>query len=138
MCFCRTYVKRDSMCHVIVSNMVETFNNYIMNARSKHLINMLEEIRSLIMKRLVIKKEQAAKWDGILCSKVQEMLDKEKEKATKYSVMPASTTRFQVSCHFDILEVDIEKRECTCGKWKLKGIPCCHVVAALFYLHKEV
>ena len=52
--------------------------------------------------------------------------------------MPASTTRFQVSCHFDILEVDIEKRECTCGKWKLKGIPCCHVVAALFYLHKEV
>ena len=77
--FCRAYVKRDSMCDVIVSNMVETFNNYIMNARSKHLINMLEEIRSLMMKRLVTKKEQAAKWDGILCPKVQEMLDKEKE-----------------------------------------------------------
>ena len=70
---------------------------------------MLEEIRSLMMKRLVTKKEQAAKWDGILCPKVQEMLDKEKKEATKCSVMPASTTKFQASNHFDTLEVDIEK-----------------------------
>ena len=136
--FCRAYVKRDSMCDVIVSNMVETFNNYIMNARLKHIINMLKEISSLMMKRHLTKKEQAAKRDGILCPKVQEMLDKEKEEAPKCSVMPASTTRFQVSSHFDTLEVDIEKRECTYGKWKLKGIPCCQAVATLFYLHKEV
>ena len=126
------------MCDVIVSNMVETFNNYIMNARLKHIINMLKEISSLMMKRHLTKKEQAAKRDGILCPKVQEMLDKEKEEAPKCSVMPASTTRFQVSSHFDTLEVDIEKRECTYGKWKLKGIPCCQAVATLFYLHKEV
>ena len=59
--FCRAYVKRHIMCDVIVSSMGETFNNYIINARSKHLINMLEEIRTLMMKRLVTKKEQAAK-----------------------------------------------------------------------------
>ena len=63
--FSRAYVKKESMCDVIVSNMVETFNNYIINARSKHLINILEEIKTLMMKRLVTKKEQVAKWNGV-------------------------------------------------------------------------
>ena len=66
------------------------------------------------------------------------MLDKEKEEATKCSVIPASATRFQVACYYNTLEADTEKKECTCGKWNLKGIPCCHSMAALFYLHKDV
>ena len=32
----------------------------------------------------------------------------------------------------------LKKKEYTCGKWNLKGIPCCHAVVALFYLHKDI
>ena len=42
--FCQAYVKVDTKCNVKLSNMAETFNNYIMHARSKHLIDMLDDI----------------------------------------------------------------------------------------------
>ncbi|XP_057517914.1 uncharacterized protein LOC130798837 [Amaranthus tricolor] len=97
--FFRSFVKLDGECDVILSNMVETFNNYIMNARSHHLIDMLEDIRTMLIKRLANKKEEGLKkWK----------------------------------------EVDIENRTCTCKKWDLRGISCCHAVASIFYLHKEL
>ncbi|XP_057529822.1 uncharacterized protein LOC130808363 [Amaranthus tricolor] len=104
--FCRSFVKLDGKCDVILSNMVETFNNYIMNARSHHLIDMLEDIRTMLMKRMANKKKDALK-------------------------------KWKAYC-MDVLEVDIENRTCTYKKWDLRGIPCCHAVASIFYLHKEV
>ena len=41
---CGAYLKVDTKCDVILSNMAETFKNYIMHAQSKHLINMLDDI----------------------------------------------------------------------------------------------
>ena len=56
--FCRSFVKLEGKCDVILTNMVETFNNYIMNARSHHLIYMLEEIRAMLMKRMANNKRK--------------------------------------------------------------------------------
>ncbi|XP_057548298.1 uncharacterized protein LOC130826745 [Amaranthus tricolor] len=137
--FCRSFVKLDGKCDVILSNMVETFNNYIMNARSHHLIDMLEDIRTMLTKRIANKKEEALKkWKGLLCPKVQKTLDSEKQEAAKCNVIPSTSTRFLVAYCMDVLEVDIENRTCTCKKWDLRGIPCCHAVASIFYLYKEV
>ncbi|XP_057522634.1 uncharacterized protein LOC130802642 [Amaranthus tricolor] len=137
--FCRSFVKLDGKCDVILSNMVETFNNYIMNARSHHLIDMLEDIRTMLMKRMASKKEEASKkWKGLLYPKVQKALDSKKQEAAKCTVIPSTSTRFQVAYCMDVLEVEIENRTCTCKKWDLRGIPCCHAVASIFYLHKEV
>lgn len=43
--FCRAYLKTMSKCDVIVNNLAETFNGFILEARSKPLIYMLEDIR---------------------------------------------------------------------------------------------
>ncbi|XP_057540707.1 uncharacterized protein LOC130818545 [Amaranthus tricolor] len=119
--------------------MAETFNNYIMHARSKHLIDMLDDIRTMLMKRIATKREEcASKWSGLLCPKVQVLLDKEKEEVSNCTVLLSTATVFQVAHHIDVLEVDIERRTCTCMKWDLKWIPCCHVVASISYLHKDV
>ena len=68
------------------------------------------------MKRFVTKKEEAQKWVGSICPKILALLDKEKEEATKCTVMPATTSLFQVAYYFDTLEVDLDERFCTCGK----------------------
>ena len=78
--FCGPYLKNLIKCDTIVSNMVKTFNNYIMRARSKYLIDMLEEIRTILMKRLVTKKEDAQKWVGSMCPKILALLEKEKQR----------------------------------------------------------
>ena len=89
---------------------------------------MLEDIRTILMKRLVTKKEDAQKWVGSMCPKILALLEKEKEEATKCTVMLATTSLFQVAYYFDL-----DKRFCTCGKWDLKGIPCRHAITVIFY-----
>ncbi|KAL2943716.1 UDP-N-acetylglucosamine--N-acetylmuramyl-(pentapeptide) pyrophosphoryl-undecaprenol N-acetylglucosamine transferase [Bienertia sinuspersici] len=53
--FCRAFMKTESKADVITNNMAETFNGYIINARTKHLLYMLEDIRAALMQRLVKK-----------------------------------------------------------------------------------
>ncbi|KAL2943025.1 AdoMet-dependent rRNA methyltransferase spb1 [Bienertia sinuspersici] len=82
--FCRQYMKTTTKADVITFNMVETFNNYIINARTKHLTTMLEEIRALLMQRVVMKKKEVEKWKTDICPRVQVKLDKEKNEASKW------------------------------------------------------
>ena len=56
--FCRVYHGITCITDVFTSNMAETFNWYIISARSEHLIYMLEDIRSQLMQRLVQKSEK--------------------------------------------------------------------------------
>ncbi|XP_074283786.1 uncharacterized protein LOC141608324 [Silene latifolia] len=119
------------------SNMAETFNAYIIEARSKHLIYMLEDIRSSMMERLAPRKPRWERKSLQRCPRVQDKLEEEKELAAAYKVLPSSTTLFQVKHGIDEVKVDLVKRTCTCKKWDLTGIPCSHAVAAIFDRHGQ-
>ena len=54
---CRAFLKTSTKVDVIVNNLAETFNGYIINGRTKHLIHMLEDIITALMKRLVMKRQ---------------------------------------------------------------------------------
>ncbi|XP_074291835.1 uncharacterized protein LOC141618642 [Silene latifolia] len=135
--FCRTFISTDTKTDVIVNNMAETFNAYIIEARAKHLIYMLEDIRYSMMERLVLKKTKMQKKSGTVCPRVQERLELEKEKSAMYEVLPASDRKFQVKIGIDEVSVDIIDRTYTCKKWDLTGIPCSHEVAAILYIHGQ-
>jgi len=49
-------------CENVENNMCETFNGVLLEARSKPIIGMLEEIRQYVMNRLVAKRDYAMKW----------------------------------------------------------------------------
>ncbi|XP_057251346.1 uncharacterized protein LOC125491532 [Beta vulgaris subsp. vulgaris] len=136
-CFCRAFTNTVTKCDVVVSNMAETFNGYILGARTKHLIFMLEDIRTSLMQRLIAKREELEKYKGSICPRIQAKLEKEKDWAASCNVMPSSKMVFQVSHRLDTLTVDLTRRVCTCRKWELTGIPCCHAVACIFFLHQE-
>ncbi|XP_074284368.1 uncharacterized protein LOC141608938 [Silene latifolia] len=112
--------------------MAQTFNAYIISARTKHIIYMLEEIRVALMQRLVKKKTEMEKKCTFVCPRVQEKLEKEKELAAMCTPLPSSDIVYQVMYGTDNLTVNLETRECTCKKWNLTGIPCGHAIAAIF------
>ncbi|KAH0730642.1 hypothetical protein KY285_001554 [Solanum tuberosum] len=53
----RALFKTDSRCDMLLSNLCESFNRYILDARDKSIIALLEMIKNKIMKRLYKKKE---------------------------------------------------------------------------------
>ncbi|XP_078442333.1 uncharacterized protein LOC144712032 [Wolffia australiana] len=55
--FCRAYISETPKCEVIDNNVCECFNSYILQYSSEPTIDMLEDIRSTIMQRIVKKRE---------------------------------------------------------------------------------
>ncbi|XP_022033043.1 uncharacterized protein LOC110934163 [Helianthus annuus] len=136
-CFCRCYLNIENKTDVIVNNMAETFNGFIIQSRSKHLIQMLEDIRLAVMTRLVTKFNDMSSKNVVVCPRVQrKKLDKDKDKAYTCTVYPSSRTLFQVKS-FDDVSVDISNKTCTCRKWDLTGIPCHHMCAVAAFLRRE-
>ncbi|KAL2923377.1 Elongation factor 1-alpha [Bienertia sinuspersici] len=89
------------------------------------------------MHRLVVKRKEMQQHTGLLYPRIQERLKKEKHEAAKCRV-PSSDTLFEVGYYLDTLTVDLYARKCTCRKWDLNGIPCCHAVACIFFCHGNV
>ncbi|KAK1432692.1 hypothetical protein QVD17_09590 [Tagetes erecta] len=135
-CFCRCFLDPNSKCDVIVNNMAETFNGYILQSRSKHIIFMLEDIRLSIMTRLNTKEDEMADEKVIVCPRIQVKLNREKDNAFRCDVYPSSKTLFQVKSYDDVV-VNLRERTCSCRKWDLSGIPCFHVCAVAGFLKRD-
>ncbi|CAH9096762.1 unnamed protein product [Cuscuta europaea] len=128
-CFWRTYIRTTTKCDVIVSNMTETFNGYIINARAKHIIFMLQDIRGALMQTMVVKRQGMENNGSLLCPRIQARLEKSKDEAANCTFLPSSEVLFQVCHRLGTLTVNFEAKSCTCRKWDPSRVSCCHVVA---------
>ncbi|KAL2944399.1 Structure-specific endonuclease subunit slx4, partial [Bienertia sinuspersici] len=77
----------------------------------------MEDIRVAVMQRLVSKRQEMEKQTSMLCPRIQVMLEKEKVKAVYCDVLPSAENIFNVRHNLDQLNVDLDRRTCTCRKW---------------------
>ncbi|CAH9137321.1 unnamed protein product [Cuscuta epithymum] len=104
--FCIAYVRRNIRCDVIVSNIVETFNGYTINARRYY---------GCLEAKNGDEKAGYGKSVAVICPRIM------------------SEVSFQVSHYLDTLTINLESQSCTCRKWDLSDIPCCHAVSCMFF-----
>ncbi|XP_021721321.1 uncharacterized protein LOC110688869 [Chenopodium quinoa] len=135
--FCRAFLSTDIKTDAITSNIAETFNGYIINARTKHLLHMLEEIKSNLMHRMIQKKQPMEKCTSVFCPRIQTKLDHKKDKAAMCEVLPSTMKLFNVTCFTYQVVVNLETMSCTCKKWDMLGIPYKHAIACIFFLNRE-
>jgi len=72
-------------CDTLVNNMSEAFNNVIVDARSKPIITMLEDIRLYMMNRWASNRLKVSSFEGSIYPRIRDRLDKELQ-LTKYWV----------------------------------------------------
>lgn len=136
-CFCRAFMDPTIKSDAITNNMAETFNGYIINARTEHLIYMMEDIRVALMQRLATKRQEMERQTSEICPRIQAIITKQKTKAAYYDVIPSSKNIFNVKHNLDQLNVDLGAKSCTFRKWDLLGVPCCHAIACIYFQNKE-
>lgn len=73
----RSYFSTKSKCDIQVNNLSESFNKYILLARDKLIISMVEWIR----RKLMNKKNGMKKYGGSICPIVQQKLESNNEDA---------------------------------------------------------
>ncbi|GJY47016.1 mutator type transposase, partial [Tanacetum coccineum] len=124
-------------CDLLLNNICEVFNRQLVDGRDQPIITCLEYIREYLMKRIIVVQKVIAKTVGPLTPFVTKLFDAIK-KATEYIVQWNRGFLYQVTGPYkDQCVVNMETRLCSCRKWELTGIPCKHVVAAIYNMYEN-
>ena len=118
---------------LVVNNLSEVFNRYILDVRKKPIQTMIEGIKNKLMVRGFEKREggEQARWD--ITPHYAEQLELAKKYARYCTPMISGTNLWQVTngkgdqTH----AVDLAARTCGCRRWDVTGMPCNHPCSAI-------
>ena len=82
--------------NLIVNNLLESFNFYILDARDKPILTMLDTIRRKLMRRFQVNRASIAKMSGKLCPKIQVKVDKAGVKVSEYLLLYTGEGMYEV------------------------------------------
>ena len=97
----------------------------------------LECIRLYLMTRFQANREMIMKVDSELCPKIRKRLYKEKWACSKWLACWAGRAKFEVKSGLESFIVDLEEKKCSCRKWDIIGIPCCHAISCIFFNRED-
>ena len=125
----------DSNCKtdLVVNNLSEVFNRYILDVRKQPIQTMIEGIKNKLMARFHEKREGAAtaRWD--ICPQFSEQLELAKKYSRFCTPRIAGTNLWQVTngTGDQTHAVDLLARTCGCKRWDITGLPCNHACSAI-------
>jgi hypothetical protein len=124
---------------LVVNNLSEVFNRYILDVRNKPIVTMLTGIYDKQMVRHDGKREGAAKAHWEITPHYAEKLELMKTFSRKCTAIRADVGLWQVKSGEHTYEVNLDNKTCACRKWDLSGLPCNHAVSAIYKarLHPE-
>lgn len=136
--WCKSYVSCLSKCDTVDNNVCETFkNNYVLKSRSKHIIEMLEDIRSSLMEKHYYKVVEMRDVTDKICPEIRRKLEADQHASRLCELRPAMVGKFEVSIGKDQFVVDVNNRTCACRAWDISGVPCAHACKGILYMEKD-
>jgi hypothetical protein len=118
---------------LVVNNLSEVFNRYILDVRKKPIRTMIEGIKNKLMTRNHEKREGAATARWEITPHYTEMLELAKKYSRTCTPRIAGPHLWQVTNGKgdQIHAVDLEARTCGCRRWDVTGLPCNHACSAI-------
>ncbi|XP_020249813.1 uncharacterized protein LOC109827249 [Asparagus officinalis] len=118
----------------LTSNLAESFNAWIKEARFLPIAQLVDHIRVKMMKMSYDRREESNKWTTPLVPSVEEHLVLINEGARCLHVNPSTSILYEVYDSPSV-RVNLEYRTCTCRQWQVLGLPCKHAAAVI--RHKD-
>ncbi|XP_065866546.1 uncharacterized protein [Euphorbia lathyris] len=131
--WCRAYFTDRSKDPMVDNNMMESFNSWILEQRSRPILRMLEEMRVMTMNRLHENEKKAASWSGDYSPTSMEEFMLNHSIARYCRVEFNGEKGYEVTHGIDRHCVILLERKCTCKAWQLSGIPCPHAICAMYH-----
>ncbi|MCO5576240.1 hypothetical protein L7F22_030049 [Adiantum nelumboides] len=130
----------------LTSNIAESLNSWLLEARDKPIISMLDIIRRQLTAWFYARGREGKKvYESLgdraqfaLVANVEKNLREVGNRARQYRILPSSDTVFEILTSKRTCVVDVRTRLCSCNKWQTFEIPCAHAVAAILFKRESV
>ncbi|XP_019166889.1 PREDICTED: uncharacterized protein LOC109162659 [Ipomoea nil] len=131
--WCKAFFKEEVRCDMTDNNLSEAFNKTLLDARSKNIIPMLEDIRVAMMKRVAKKKALGERWNGNYGTIIMKKLNENIIGSKDWEVVFNGVDGYEVKKGRFQFKVNLDLRTCSCRMWQLTGLPCPHSICAIFH-----
>lgn len=125
-------------CDILLNNVCESFNKYILEARDKPICTVLEMIWRKLMERFVTKREGMQTYPGNITPRSLKRLQFSMDEAVNAQAHWAGGSSFEVDHKSKTFVVDLNGRSYTCNKLDLSRIPYPHAVSCIMYRGLDV
>ncbi|XP_013594925.1 PREDICTED: uncharacterized protein LOC106303121 [Brassica oleracea var. oleracea] len=120
--------------NIMTSNLAESLNATLSEAREYPIVPLLEYIRSMVMGWFSSRRDAAAKNVGALTPKVTDIVMRNFKDSTGYAVKHIINNEYEVVNGNGMYHrVDLDKKTCSCKEFGALAIPCAHAVSAAIY-----
>ncbi|KAL0674818.1 hypothetical protein Bca4012_002799 [Brassica carinata] len=133
-----------SHCHglrynIMTSNVAESLNAALAEARGYPIVALLDYIRSMLMRWFSGRREASAGCGGVVTPKVEELISKNFSVSTGLLVHHINGGEFEVRGMDGYpFMVDLDKKVCSCLEFDMLLIPCEHAVAAAMHSKRRI
>ncbi|XP_057808582.1 uncharacterized protein LOC131023057 [Salvia miltiorrhiza] len=105
----------------------------LLEARSKPIVSMLEDIRVLVMNRFRDRKRMSMTWKREWSPAAMKVFMAAREDSTICQVLWNGDNGYEIGEGLEKHTVLLDRMQCTCRIWGLRGIPCQHAIAAMYH-----
>ncbi|KAL4581754.1 hypothetical protein LXL04_006282 [Taraxacum kok-saghyz] len=133
----RAFFSEGRACEAVENGISESFNSVILEARTKPLLTMLEEIRMYTMERFYRMSTKHLSWTEDVYPAILTKIDKWCKDMRLWTVVPSEAHVFEVRLGFDSFQADLAEMACTCRLLGISGIPCVHACAAMSHTQQQ-
>ncbi|CAN6363417.1 unnamed protein product [Urochloa humidicola] len=131
-----------SKCDYVTNNIAETFNSWVRNEKSLHVVDLMDRIRQMEMDKMFLRRKIARKLEGKILPNVMKELNarsrglkyvcrySHKDGGTETEILGEveGVTRDLVHWRHT---VDLKERTCTCRRWQITGLPYTHALCII-------
>ena len=116
---------------LVVNNLSEVFNKWVLDVRAKPIRTMVDGIRTKLMVKFNANrtKTQTVRWE--ICPTYAEKLEEAKKWSRNCQSLMAGPNLYQVTSEERTYAVNLAHRTCGCKKWDMTAVPCNHAVSAI-------
>ncbi|XP_047324990.1 uncharacterized protein LOC124928784 [Impatiens glandulifera] len=136
----KAFINATPKCDIIENNTCESFISSILSlsAMEESIITLLELIRVMIMKRIACARRFVKKWHQNISPNAKRLLELRKSECHEWHTVFNGGYGYEVSFGDSGFRnrqaIDI-RDSCSCRLWNISGIPCTHVLCAIYYSH---
>ncbi|OMO57550.1 Zinc finger, PMZ-type [Corchorus olitorius] len=128
----RAFYGEHAKCDMVDNNICESFNSILLEARTKSIITMLEQIREETQKRIEAKRIFCSKWKHNYAPLIKKKFDERKKEAREWKMVSYGVNGVEMKKGRMCYIVKLDRRTCSCRYWQISGIPCCHAICAIW------